>query len=287
MDLRIRNEKVKIDPVRCICLLVGLCCGALAQIPDFDKPVFKTDMTTPQPDDAALIAAACPGGKLAGKEVLCSTNCKTFPGGGSDWAGGWKIAGVLRGHFLAADSEDAVLAEEGCLPHSAFFGGSFLVAKRSNGWVPVRFRQGLITNQCHKFAAADGRDVLICQHSYGGQGYVFRDLQFVDLRTPPTDPDEVVFRTVNTLATCGESATDGPNFPVENNSIDRIEYTAASMTVYARYGRAALNRGQVDACSREHWPSVPTKAYQIHFLFDGKSFHVAPGSRDAAKLFAQ
>lgn len=265
--------------------ILAISIAALAQMPDLDKPVFKTDTIIPNSADTELIAAACPG-TLAGKEVMCSKSCKTFPGGGSDWAGGWKITGVLRGHFLAADSEDAVLAEEGCLPHAAFFGGSFLVTKRSDAWVQVRFLEGLITNQCHKIAASDGRDVLICQHSYGGQGYVFRDLQFVDFKSAPAAQDRIIFRAANTVATCGWSATDGPPFPVENAYVVRIEFTPASMSVYARYGSAMLNRQQVDDCNRQHWPIVPTKPYRLDFLFDGQSFHIAPASREAAKLFA-
>ena len=37
----------------------------------------------------------------------------------------------------------------------------------------------------------------------------------------------------------------------------------------------------------ERFPTVSTKPYKIDFLFDGKTFHVAPASREAAKLFTE
>src|SRR5579863_9934792 len=112
-----------------------------AQPPGFEKPVFTTDTMSPQAGGAAeLLEAVCPGQVVAGKQITCRGTCKTFPGGGSDWVGDWEITGVLRGHFLAPDSDDAVLSENGCQPHVADWGGSFLLTREAGGWKELWFK---------------------------------------------------------------------------------------------------------------------------------------------------
>lgn len=207
-----------------------------------------------------MLEAVCPGQVVAGKQINCRGTCKTFPGGGSDWVGGWEITGVLRGHFLTPDSDDAVLSEKGCEPHMANWGGTFLLTRRTDGWKQLWFKAGFITESCHKLTGADRRDLLVCELAYGGQGLILRNLQLIDLKNSQSEPPEPFFQAANTVGTCGlPSADDVPAHTVVNASIERIEFTAATIRVYARYGKLTLNRRQLNDCMRNHVPFVPTK----------------------------
>lgn len=119
--------------------------AALAQ-PGFTKPIFTTDTLDPKRGEAAtLLEAVCPGRVEAGQTAAgyvatCRGGCEAFPAAGGvdpSFSGGWQVTGVLRGHFLAPSSEDAILGMEGCVPHGADNGGSFLLTLRSGKWLLV------------------------------------------------------------------------------------------------------------------------------------------------------
>ena len=99
----------------------------------YDSPVFQRDMVEPtDPRAIEVLKTVCYGGlatkTLDGEQVVeCRKKCPAETGfHGEDF--GMDAAGVTFGHFLSAESEDAVVSMWGCEPHSLLFGGSYVTA---------------------------------------------------------------------------------------------------------------------------------------------------------------
>ena len=96
----------------------------------------------------------------------------------------WTLTRVTRGHFLSPTSEDAALSMEGCEPHSENFAGTILLTKHDGQWVMDWYKEGSVTQQCHKIRLKTGRDILVCIGQSGAQGVVWTDLYLEDLLHP-------------------------------------------------------------------------------------------------------
>ena len=116
-------------------------------------------------------------------KIGCGEYCPSFTGFGEFGDNfEWYIEKIIRGHFLSAGSDDAVLSMAGCEPHSANFGGTILLSRKSGAWKMLWYKAGVDTSTCHKLRLKDGRDILLCLGEAGGQGNVTTDL----LRRPIT-----------------------------------------------------------------------------------------------------
>ncbi len=268
-------------------LLILACFGtACAQV---DKPIFKSDTMSPQLGGAAgLLEAVCPGSVIVGDKVTCRDACRTLPGFNQDTAD-WEIVGVLRGHFLAGDSEDAVLAQEGCLDHASHWGGSILLTKRTGIWKQVWFKSGLITKNCHKVSASDGRDLLVCELEDWHQSFGEQDLAVIDLKSPKGNDDAMIFRATDSVKACGGvyAGVEPPDPHAVHSYIERVDFTEHEMTIYASWGIMKLTNAQLKDCENKRYQNVPTKLFKVGFLFDGKTYRLDPASRNAAKLFSE
>ena len=197
------------------------------------------------------------------------------------------MTGVLRGHFLAPSSEDAILGMEGCVPHGADNGGSFLLTLRSGKWLLVWWKEAIITEHCRRVRGGDGRDLLVCEGAHDGQGNWDRYLGLLDLKAPKVDWESVFFQVNDTVGACGFGPESEPTIRAY---IDRVDFTSQGLTVEAWYGRINPTSQQLEECRHSFeqtklYDQVPMKPYSIDFLFDGKTYRVAPASRAAAALF--
>jgi hypothetical protein len=95
----------------------------------------------------------------------------------------------------------------------------------------------------------------------------------------PKKENTNLFQVVDSIDACGNEVVHG--------LIDRVEFTASAMKVHARYGKIAMTAKQIKDCKADHYrlPSIATKAYIIQFNFDGDTYRVDAGSRDAARVF--
>lgn len=205
--------------------------------------------------------------------ALCQQKCPaatSFKGDDSEW-----VLGVTFGHFLSAGADNAVVAVTGCEPHALNFGGSYLLERRDGRWKALWYEGGLITDECHKTAARDGRDVLVCHLDDGHMGERESTLYAVDLKTGKQSHN--LFQSADTLEVCGGEAV--------HSSMDRVDFTATGMTIHARYGKITTTGKQIADCKAGHLPAVATKPYTIGFTFDGDTYRVDAGSRDAARVF--
>ena len=272
-----------------VLLILFAATAAWAQEPDFAKPIFPTDSVSPQVGQAAqLLESVCPGNVEVGTEITCRGGCEKLPGQvDRSFEGGWRVTSVLRGHFLAGNSDDAVLGTEGCEAHSNEWGGSILLTRTSGAWRQVRYEGGMRTERCHRVRAVDGRDLALCEIIHAAQGNLARQLALEDLNAPKPMWDHPILEVEDTVRSCGELAAgaESPE-PAVRAYIERVEFTARGMSVYARYGKRPLTEAELEECG--HGRSdfrIPTKPYHIEFLFDGKTYQIATQSRAAARIF--
>jgi hypothetical protein len=245
-----------------------------------DKPVLKPEgVATENPRAVEALKSVC-SASLEKQSVnqnqvaLCLAKCPAgtdYKGDESQWA-----VGVTFGHFLSPASESAVIAVTGCESHAKNFGGSYLLERSGGAWKTVWYEGGLITDECHKIAAPDGRELLVCHLNDSHQGFRESILYLVDLKSPKKENSNL-FMTVDNLEVCDSEAVRA--------SIDRVEFTASGMKIYARHGKMAMTPKQIKDCKADRLPSVATKPYTIQFTFDGDTYRVDAGSRDAARLF--
>lgn len=281
-----------IEKVRLLILLI-FAISAWAQSEISSLKIFQSDavpVTGPRAQD--VLKAICPApiaiDKSNGREIA---KCFKICPAGTDFAGNpedMDAAAVTFGHFLSPESDDALVSMEGCASHASGFGGSYLLTKNAGAWNVFWYRQSILTEHCHIVTRRDRRQELVCENSDTHQGVADRLLYLEDLTAPDTPGANRLFGVLDT--TCAP----GSDPPTIHSFISRVEFTPAGMTVYANFGELTLTPDQIkksrqlgetvfkDACVHV---DIPTKLYEIEFLFDGVTYHVVPASRSAAEIF--
>jgi hypothetical protein len=288
--------------IECLSLLILLMASTMgAQLREDSEPIFPSDSRTPNQADAAkLLEAVCPGDVATGKIIECRTGCPDFTDFGRFGDRfSWSLGAVTRGHFLSPTSDDAVLWMEGCEPHSANFGGTVLLTRRSQRWSMLWYKAGVQTAQCHKVSLRDAREILVCIGSAGGQGNSATSLYSEDLLDPKStlmagEADDGTFFTAfdSTLA-CGwnEDNKNAP-FPLVRTHIDKVEFSkgkgngASRVSVTASFGRREMEQEAVKACLEKKDGILPdTKSYRMDFISSGQGYQPTPSSAETATIF--
>ena len=257
------------------------------------NPVFPSDA---QPTDAKLLEAVCPGHVVVGADVACDGGYPVFTGHSPE-PFSWQLVSVIRGNFIAPNSDDAVLWMAGCEPPSENFGGTILLTRKPDGWTMLWYKAGVETSRCHKTLVPSTREVLVCVGQYGGQGFVWTDLFLEDLLAPApvlmaTEGEEFfsVFDDINALE-CDE--------PLQRGGIEKVEFgTAANvgplLLVTASLGRKSLTPEEKETCEDRVSAAKPrheidifpaTKSYHLEFSYNGRNFKPTPESVATARLF--
>ena len=92
--------------------------------------------------------------------------------------------GVIYGHFLSANSEDAVVSGWSAETHPYLWNGTLLLTKSKGTWKPLWYKSAVLTRSCGKAAMPSGREVLFCEAEDAGMGHVFHYVFWVDLTAP-------------------------------------------------------------------------------------------------------
>jgi hypothetical protein len=252
------------------------------------------------PANSALPQVASPADIEAAVSLLCNpaditrlrtgpiSGCKTCPKGTDFWGqnmGHWELGKATIGHFTSANDTNLILGSFNCDSHSQNFGGSFIFSMPSGKPRLLKYDQGLITDDCHKFPFADGREFLICKGGWSGQGENDVSIFLAKFDATGKSTQTFIFGTSNTAGTC----LDDPSTVVKDSDIQDIHFstndsgTLVGMTVTALYGDISCAEASTKQPAGKHAASV--KTYQIDFTFDGKQFTVAPKSRAAFNIF--
>jgi hypothetical protein len=92
--------------------------------------------------------------------------------------------GVIFGHFLGPDTEDAAVSGWSAETHPYLGGGTLLLSRRDNRWIPVWYRSAVIIDACEKIELPNRREILLCEDEDSGMGHALHYLYTVDLEHP-------------------------------------------------------------------------------------------------------
>jgi hypothetical protein len=216
------------------------------------------------------------------------SGCRVCPEG-TDFYGdghsGWEIYAETPGHFTSPQDDNLLLDGTGCDSHASNFGGSFMFALKSGKARLLRYDQGLATEQCHKFAFADGRDFLICRGGSTFQGESSETIFMAAFDGAGKAAVTKLISAANTRDTCHGDIKFSTKRSTQSGQSGASGESAETtgMTITAMQGSGDCSQAQRDEKTGK--PSRAVKSYDIEFLFDGQHFDVAPASRTALSRF--
>jgi hypothetical protein len=233
------------------------------------------------PSDAAQIS---PADARPFVDAICPENgvakgCSVCPKE-TGFAGdpGWNVRTITFGHFLAANSQDALVGGSGCEGHADGMRGAYLFTKDRSYWWKLWYSPRENADDCKKIAAADGRDVLICQASDMHQGVADSFLYLLDPGLDPTQqPDtmDIFFGVDDSLGSCVKL----PDGSTVKGEVESVSFSPASppsatrITVTARLGKAIIPDRVLSICDQSNNtrpPAIATVSRRYQFLFNGK-----------------
>jgi hypothetical protein len=110
--------------------------------------------------------------------------------------------GVVYGHFIAPDTDDAAVSGSSNEGHPDLGGGTLLLTRRNGRWTPLWYKSTVITDSCLKTSMPSGRDILLCETEDGGMGYVDHYLYAVDLTRPADIRDAPLVTAISCEVGC-------------------------------------------------------------------------------------
>lgn len=262
-----------------IALLLSLVCGGQT------RPQFNTASAGVKASDIeSAVSLICQAKDIKRGRDGAVEGCLTCPQG-TDFHGtagnAWEIYAQTPGHFTSPQANDLILDGTGCDSHANNFGGSFVFTINGGKARLLHYNPGLITDQCHKFAYADGRHHLICRGGWGGQGesdpYVFE----ASFHAGGIGTSSRLVALRDTTGTCGDDATT----VVRESEIKDVRFTPAAsekitgLTVVATFGTVRCSRIAASTKPKTAKPQPAAKTYEITFSFDGKRFRPTPESQ--------
>jgi hypothetical protein len=235
-------------------------------------------------DVEAAVAVICPARDFTRAKNGSVSGCRTCPEG-TDFVGdaqsNWELYAQTRGHFTSPQDDNLLLDGAGCDPHSMNFGGSFMFSLKTGKPRLLKYDQGLISDQCHKFAYSDGRDFLVCRGGWTGMGENDATVFTTAFDATGKDMTTSLITVRDATYACDEDSTE----PVHNSDIKDIQFSMkdsgeiTGLTITATSG--TINCSQAKIAKKTKKLPAAVKTYQIEFHFDGKHFMVAPASKVA------
>src|SRR5882724_204118 len=241
-------------------------------------------------DIEAAVAVLCAPADIIRSRNGAASGCKKCPEGtqfhGQNM-GEWELRNATIGHFTSPHENNLILDGFNCDSHSQNFGGSFIFSMSAGKPRLLKYAIGLITDQCHKFPFADGREFLVCRGGWTGQGENTGTIFMARFDATGKESQTIIFSTTDTQATCG----DPSDAQVDGSEVKDTQFVINSsgqtseMTITATYGKLTCAQSNAKRAPGVDPPGV--KTYQLKYLFDGKQFTIAPESKAALKAFPQ
>jgi hypothetical protein len=244
----------------------------------------QTDQKSNDQLSLAVVQAICP--KQARTETLKNGTsygcggCPAFTSFHSDKPSQGKepdfeLRKLLTGAFTRAGSKEVLAEFFGCEPHVYNFGGTLILDQAGPTLKRVRWVPGPI-GLVRTYRLTSGRDLVLSQGGYTGQGISTGWVSTYDFAK--REPE------VQTLVSIeDESGNACQAERIKTGYISKLEFPDLNgdgkpdLRVTVRSGVAKVPARYRVNCDEDFKPPEPP-AYTIDFLFDGKSFHVAPSS---------
>ena len=166
--------------------------------------------------------------------------------------------GVILGHFLGPQSDDAVISGWSRETHPERWGGTLLLTRRGGKWVPLWYKSALITHSCQKVLLPDGREILLCEDEDGGMGHQFHYLYSVDLERPAELKDSLLAEA--------ESFSDGCQ--VQRQEMEPTRWTQSNKSLFVVVRTSEFQRVSTEpTCygfpNRKQPPAVLTMQFAV------------------------
>jgi hypothetical protein len=163
--------------------------------------------------------------------------------------------GVMFGHFLGPESDDAAVSGWSAETHPSRWGGTLLLTKRNGGWSPLWYKSALIVRSCEKMATPESREILLCEDEDSGMGHQLHYLYAVDLKHPAD--------LRQSLLAEAESYSDG--CAVQQQVMDPINWTDENRA-FSVIVRTTEWHGLAAAPCNGTSPKRPPFSVQIQFV---------------------
>jgi len=149
-------------------------------------PILKPQARMLEPGEAdRILARLCqtPVRAIKGMDLTCTTR-RLGSAFSSIVDRTFHPKGVMFGHFLAPESDDAAVSGSSAEGHAGRYGGTLLLSRREGTWMPIWYRSAMIIDSCEKVTLPDRREVLLCEDEDSGMGHALHYLYTVDFEHP-------------------------------------------------------------------------------------------------------
>lgn len=252
-----------------------------------EKPQFNTASARVRAADVeSAIGLLCSQKNMARNKDGRVTGCRVCPAGTAFAEmndSHLDIDAEMPGHLTSARADNLILDADGCEPHSNNYGGSYVFAIEGGKARLMRYNAGLITDQCHKFAYADGRDYLICRSGWGGQGEADEFVSMVTFAGMGKGTETILLSVRDTTGECQGALIE----VARKSEIKNTRFTPADaaqitgLTIEATLGSVSCASFDEEGKLKPGVKQPVVKSYDVEFAFDGKQFKVTPASRAA------
>ncbi|HEY1579318.1 MAG TPA: hypothetical protein VGF82_19800 [Terracidiphilus sp.] len=245
-----------------------------------------------QAEIEAAVQLICPAGKAThGKDGKVS-GCAVCPRD-TDFQGQpntpWEMYAETPGHFTSAKDDNLLLDGTGCDSHANNFGGTFVFGVAGEKARLLHYENGLITDQCQKFAYGDKRDGLVCHGGWSGQGLAEMTVFVTSFAASGKASTKVLVHTTDTTAACGQDREQ----VVKQGGISEVNFVSRSQGAAGEVSGLMIKAytgdvkcSVVEAVQKTRRAPASVKNYTIEFTFDEQQFRVASGSRSLLAKFA-
>jgi hypothetical protein len=244
--------------------------------------LIPSDAAEISPEDARpFVDAICPENAVA---MGCSV-CPKETGFAGNPA--WNVRTITFGHFLSADSQDALVSGSGCEDHADGMRGAYLFTKDRSTWWKLWYSPGQNADDCKKVADSDGRDLLVClasdMHHGVGDSFLYLLDASQDPSTRENDTLDVFFGLDDSLGSCVKL----PDGDTVKGEIESVSFAPAStprplrITVNARLGKAVIPDEVLSICDQSNNtqpPTIATVSLRYEFIFNGRKIVPQPGN---------
>jgi hypothetical protein len=274
-------------------VLLGLMISASPACHSQSRPAKPSTAVAPAPNQSdieAAFAVLCKPSDIIRSKNGNASGCKACPKGTDFFGqnmGEWEFRIALSGHFTSAQDDDLLIGGFNCDSHANNFGGSFVFSLKSGKPRLLKYDNGLMIDDCHKFRYPVGSEFLVCQGGWSGQGENNSSVFLARFDASGKDDQTIIFAASDSTATCG----DDLSVKVPSSGIKDVKFSSKDsgeligMTITATFGQVTCREVNAKHAPGKEMSTV--KTYELHYNFDGKRFTIAPESKAALRAFPQ